>query len=396
MSCVRTTVVVALLALAVPVGGVLADADTTRSAAYRDAQRALEREDWTEASSLFAKLASGSSGEADAALYWKAYADWKRHDRQQALSGVRRLLTEYPKSSWADDAKVLEQEVRGGDRPAAASEDDEELKLYALDSLMQVEPEQAVPVLERLLAGNASARLKERALFVLSQSDSPRAREILMRTAKTGQPMQLRVAAIKTLGTAEMTEDLKSIAQDTKAPAEVREAVIEAYLVADRPDALMEIARSDPDAHLRAKAIEALGAMGATSALRQLWSTEQNPAVRRKLLEGFGVAGDVESLSKAARDRDPDMRRKAIEGLGVAEGDAARKTLRQLYGELQDTDDKRHVAEALMVQGDAKTLIDLFRAERDPHMKRVLVQQLSVMDDPEASRVLLDLLGDTK
>jgi hypothetical protein len=69
---------------------------------------------------------------------------------------------------------VLEQEIRGGgDRPAATSEDDEELKLYALDSLMQAEPEQAVPVLERLLAGNASSRLKERALFVLSQSDSP-------------------------------------------------------------------------------------------------------------------------------------------------------------------------------------------------------------------------------
>ena len=396
MRCVRITVVVVLLALGAPAGLVLADADTARSAAYRDAQRALEKEDWAEASRLFGKLASGSTDETEAALYWKAYADWKRRDRQQALSGVRRLLADYPKSSWADDAKVLEQEIRGTDGPPVTSEDDEELKLYALDSLMQVDSAQAVPVLEKLLAGNASARLKERALFVLSQSDSPRAREILMRTARTGQPMELRLAAIKTLGTADMTEDLKSIAQDTKAPREVRQAVIEAYLIADRPDAVLDIARSDPDPRVRAKAVEALGAMGATEALRQLWSTERDPALRRKLLEQFGVAGDVESLAKAARDRDPDTRRKAIEGLGIAEGDAARKTLRQLYGELQDPEDKRQVAQAFMVQGDAKTLIELFRAERDPAMKRVLVQQLSVMDDPEASRVLLDILGDSK
>ena len=67
---------------------------------------------------------------------------------------------------------------------------------------MQLEPEKAVPVLEKLLAGNSSERIKERALFVLSQSDSPKAREILLRTAKTGQPIGLRCDAVKTLGIA--------------------------------------------------------------------------------------------------------------------------------------------------------------------------------------------------
>ena len=49
--------------------------------------------------------------------------------------------------------------------------------------------------------------------------------------------------------------------------------------------------------------------------------------------------------------------------------------------------------EALMVQDDAKTLIELFRAEKDPTMKKIIIQQLSVMDDPDATRAILDVLG---
>ena len=390
MSRVRTTLLVAVLAIAA-----VAVADT-RSAAYREAQGALEDEDWAQASRLFGKLASAGTDETDAALYWKAYADWKRHDRQDALQGLRRLLAEHPKSAWADDARVLEQEIRGGDRTASSSEDDEELKLYALDGLMQMNSAQAVPALEKILAGSSSARLKERALFVLSQSEAPRAREIVVRTARDGRPMELRVAAIKTLGIAGMADELGAL-WEAKAPPEVRDAIMEAYLIANRPQALLDIARSDPDPHTRAKAVETLGAMGAIPSLRQLWSTEKDAAVRAEILQSLGVAGDVDTLSRVAREsREPDLRREAIEGLGIAHGDPARKSLRQLYAELPDPDDKREVAQALMVQGDAKTLIELFRAERDPGLKRTLVQQLSLIDDPEANRIILDLLGDAK
>jgi HEAT repeat protein len=367
--------------------------------AYREGQRALDAENWDEASGLFGRLAGKPGEEADAALYWKAYADWKRNLKKESLDGLRKLLASYPQSAWADDAKALELEIRDGKgarASTAADVEDEELKLYALDGLMQVEPEKAVPVLEKLLAGSSSARLKERALFVLSQSDSPRAREILLRTAKTGQPMSLRTEAVKTLGIAGGRDDLAAlaeIARDTSAPFEVRAAVVEAYLISGRPEALVALAASDPDPRIRGKAIEALGAMGALSSLRQLFATEKDPALRAKLIESFGVAGDVDTLSKIAREStDPKIRRKAIEGLGISSG--AGPVLRRLYGELTDTDDKREVIESLMVQGDAKVLIEMFRAEKDPGLKRYILQQLSVMDDPEVTRVLMDVLGE--
>jgi HEAT repeat protein len=369
-----------------------------RSEAYRAGQRALESQDWGDASRIFGKIVAGSGSETDAALYWKAYADWKRKQKKDSLEGLQQLLAAYPQSAWADDAKALELEIRDGKGAKSTSDaDDEELKLYALDGVMQMEPEQAVPVLEKLLGGNSSPRVKERALFVLSQSDSPRAREILLRTAKTGQPISLRCEAVKTLGIAGEPEDiaaLASIARDTTAPPEVRDAVIEAYIIADRPDELLRIAKSDPDPRVRAKAIDALGATDALPSLRQLWSTERDPALRAKLLDAFGIAGDIDTLAKVARESsEPAIRRKAIEGLGVSDNPEAGKTLRQLYGEFSRTEDKRKVLEALMVQGDAKTLLEMFRAEKDPVMKKAILQQLSVMNDPDATRAILDVLG---
>ena len=47
-----------------------------------------------------------------------------------------------------------------------------------------------------------------------------------------------------------------------------------------------------------------------------------------------------------------------------------------------------------MIQDDAKSLIELFRAEKDPSLKKAILQQLSVMDDPDATREILNVLGE--
>ncbi|HJQ99120.1 MAG TPA: HEAT repeat domain-containing protein [Candidatus Polarisedimenticolaceae bacterium] len=368
-----------------------------RSEAYREGQRALDEQDWASASRVFGSIAGKPGDEVDAALYWKAYADAKRGAKKDALDGLRKLQTSFPQSAWADDAKALEMELRDGRSGAnAAGIEDEEMKLLALDGLMQMDSDRAVPVLEKILSGTGSERLKKKALFVLSQSDSPRAREILMRVAKTGQPMSLRTEAVRTLGIAGGREDievLREIAKDTSAPYEVRAAVVEAYMISGRSEGLVAIATSDPDPKIRAKAIDALGANGELPALRQLWASEKDPALRNKLLQSFGVAGDTVTLAKIARETtDPNIRRKAIEGLGVT-GDSG-PLLRKLYGEYTDPEDKKKVVGALMVTGEDKILIELFRAEKDPAMKKVILQQLSVMDSPEVMRLLMDVLGE--
>ena len=71
----------------------------------------------------------------------------------------------------------------------------------AIAALQNSDPEQAVPMLEKVLAGNGSPRLKSKALFVLAQSNSPRAREVLKNIAKGSSTPDLQSRAIDYLGT---------------------------------------------------------------------------------------------------------------------------------------------------------------------------------------------------
>ncbi len=44
---------------------------------------------------------------------------------------------------------------------------------------MQAEPDQALPILQKLLASNNSDKIKDTAMFVLTQSSSPQAAKLL-------------------------------------------------------------------------------------------------------------------------------------------------------------------------------------------------------------------------
>ena len=61
--------------------------------------------------------------------------------------------------------------------PAQSAEraptDDEELALAAMEGLMAQAPERALPIIKKVLAGPQTRLVKQRALFVLSQIDSP-------------------------------------------------------------------------------------------------------------------------------------------------------------------------------------------------------------------------------
>src|SRR4030095_14967154 len=88
-------------------------------------------------------------------------------------------MSSFPSSRWLGDARALELQIRqrAGQSVSPDTQADDDLKLLAIQGLMHSNPEQSVPMLEKLLAGNNSPRLKERALFVLAQSGSKRGAE---------------------------------------------------------------------------------------------------------------------------------------------------------------------------------------------------------------------------
>lgn len=389
--------------------------DAGRSASYREGQRALSEERWDEALKIFRSVADARGADADAALYWTAWTEWKLARKGAALGTIRALIDGYPKSSWLDDAQALELQIRGAEgtdyaprepkgatspreprepRNATQAEADEELKLYALDGLMQVEPEKAVPILERFLAGDHSLKLKERALFVLAQSDSPRARQVLLDLVRRGTPPELRLQAVEQLGIAGGKEDLEALASIWKeATPEVKERVLQAWMIAGTVEPVFGVAKSDKDPELRRRAIETLGVMGATKELGQLYAAETDRGVRSKLLEAYGVAGDEDALVRAAKsETDLELREKAIESIGVFGGRNTSKILVELYETESDRDLREKILESLMIAGDAKPLVALFKKEKDREMKKKILQQISIMGDEETAELFAELL----
>jgi hypothetical protein len=128
------------------------------------------------------------STRTDAALYWKAYSEDRLGDRSKALTTLSELQKQFTDSRWIKDAKALELELRqaAGQAVPTDLQNDEERKLLALRGLIQNDPDQAFPIVEKMLSGSNTPRVKERALFLLAQSQNARAREIVATTAKAG------------------------------------------------------------------------------------------------------------------------------------------------------------------------------------------------------------------
>lgn len=361
---------------------------------YREGQAALDRQDWPAAAQEFARAAAAGGERVDAALYWRAYALQRAGRGAEAVPVIADLRRRFPRSEWLDDARALELEIRPPANGAAGEIEDQELRLYAVSALMQAQPERAVPILEQLLARDEPRELKERALFVLSQSSSPRARELLMEMARGRRQPELQRKAIEYLGLfgGEDSARLLAAIYAESADAEVKEQVLQSYMIGGRKPEVLAAARDERDPRLRRKAIQLLGVMGARAELHDMFAGGDS-AVRRDVLQALFVAGDVDFLAQVARaEGDPAVRRQAIEGLGVSGRDRAGPILMELYRQNTDHEVKSAVLNGLFVQGNAAGLIELARQERDRGLRREALQRLSLMNSPEALDFLLKAL----
>ncbi|MBV8897813.1 MAG: HEAT repeat domain-containing protein, partial [Acidobacteriaceae bacterium] len=183
---------------------------------YQQGVRELDQRHWDQAIEDFKASAAHNGPSSDAALYWQAYAENRAGRDEDAMETLSDLLADYPSSSWLKDARALQMEVQRqtGAPPSPNAQSDEELKLLAINSLMQSDPNQAVPILQKLLKGNASEKLKERAMFVLTQSSSSEARNTLNQLARDSSNPALQRKAIHymgLMGNAESRQELASI-----------------------------------------------------------------------------------------------------------------------------------------------------------------------------------------
>ena len=108
-------------------------------------------------------MVTRAGAHAEGALYWKAYVVNKLGRTADAQAAIDTLRKTYPNSRWLDDAKALELEVKQSKGPVSPeSETDEEIRVLALNGLMQSDPEKALPQVENMLKGSHSPNFKGR------------------------------------------------------------------------------------------------------------------------------------------------------------------------------------------------------------------------------------------
>jgi HEAT repeat protein len=363
---------------------------------YDSATESLDDRDWRRAAVRFQRVAEMQMSHADAALFWLAYAKGKMGARSEALSTLLQLQKAYPKSKWVEDGKTLEVEIRqsAGQQIEPEHVVDEDVKLMAINGLMNSDPERAIPILEGILNGHQPVKLKERALFVLSQSGSTKAFEIVVRTAKSGPP-DLRDRAVRTLGIlgGERSRGALTDIYNSTNDVSIKKSVLRSYMIAGDRTRLLALAKGESSHELRADAVMQLGVIGAKNELAELYTTESTLEVRKKILQAMFIGGNSEKLAEIARnEKILDLKVTAIRNLGLLGGGRSGELLLSLYTNDPRPEVRKGVIEALFIQGNARTLVSLARAEKDPETKRRIIEKLSVMGSKEATDYLMEFL----
>ena len=315
---------------------------------YGRGQSALDGRRWDEALNDFTQVVSKGGDRADGALYWKAYVLNKLGRRDDALAAIAELRKSYAASRWLDDAKALELEVKqaSGQPVSPESQTDEDLKLMALNGLMESNPDRAIPAVESLLKGAQPPRLKERALYVLAQSGSPKARQIVEQVARggAGNP-DLQVKAITYLGAAQ--RGIVPGGQGRETNAQV----------------LFDIYNSSNDVNVKRAVLNSLSVNRDSDRLLQIAKTERNPELLMDVVRRLGplLASSADALTV-------------------------------IYNSSQDKNVKRAIVDDFYSRNNVKIMVSVARAERDPEMVRYIVGRLASMKSPEAADYLMEIL----
>lgn len=363
---------------------------------YERGSRALDKREWDEAVSRFDAAAASGWAKADGALYWKAYALAKLGRQADAKMALDLLSRNHAQSRWLNDAKALAVEMaQSAGKPIRPEEEtDNDIKLMAINSLLQTDPERSIPLLEKLLQNQSSPRLRERALFVLSQSDSPKAREVVARVAKGQFNPDLQMKAVQSLGVfgGKQNQQLLTDIYSSSSDPAIKRQVLRSFMVSGAREPLLAAAKSDASPEMRMQAIQLLGAMGASSQLSDLYASETNAEVRARLLQGLQSSGNTQKLIEVAKaENDPKLRSRAIQLLGTIRSPEVADALAGMYAS-SDSEGKNQVLRALFVQGNAKQLVEIARKETNPELKKAAVQHLSHMKSKEATDYLVELL----
>ncbi len=358
------------------------------------------------AAEAFDKVIAAGGKKVEGAMYWKAYALSRLGKRDEAIRTLEDLQKKFPSSRWTSDAKALLVDVRqaSGQPVSADVAGDEELKLIALNGLMMRDPDTAIPLVEKLLAGSASPRLKERGLFVLAQSASPRAKTLLAEMAKGKGNPDLQLKALDYLGAFGSGPDVPLLVDVYKSTGDVdvkkrvirslgmtgrRGMVFGSYMAMNYPDAATDLVLAQAYDELeRSKVdIERARAQAETERARMRTDAERQRAVVAGRTAGQGSTSVTVAPSAASAERQKAREAKAKE---------AADALWQLYSTESSLELKREILSNMRHSSQADRLMQIARTDGNADLRRAAVQGLALERAPKTTEVMLGLYKDEK
>jgi len=258
--------------------------------------------------------------------------------------------------------------------------------IHALGAMGETE------ALQELYPGLTSPETRMAAIEAFAIADD---NQMLRQVLSTETDPELRQTAIQGIAMVEAddaSEFLQSLYSETSSHDE-KVAILESLVrLSDAEGLALEIVNTERDPELLALSIQMLGVMGATESLSGLYARFEDVETRRTVLESMAIAGDTEGLKRVVREeQDPELRASAIESIAVDGGPGAGEFLVGLYDGGSEME-KQSIINSMMILEDASGLIALLERERDPQLRRQMLQVLTMMDSDEASEYLFRML----
>ena len=346
-------------------------------------------------------LAKGGDPDALSALIADAGADF---DTTDATSSER----EIPEPGINDDARA-----RGRTGTGCADEDDDsDMRIAALNALLQMDSERAIPILKQVLARRdpCSYPLRRKAVFLVAQKESEESADILLAAARNDPDIEVRRQAVFWLS--EVHSDraiaaLDSILHGSK-DSELQEKAIFALSntnTARGAQILRRYAESSAPEELRAKAVFWLGQSSRrtpenTAFLKGLFdktdSEEIQNAIIQAMSESEGDEGTRWMLDVVQNPKQPvEVRKKALFWAGQRHS-LDISALLPLYEKLSDTELKEHYIFVLSERREAAAtdkLISIAKTDKDKDMRKKALFWLAQKNDPRVKQLLMEIIN---
>lgn len=403
---------------------------------YRLAREAMARGDYKRAAELFHRIPERypQSAYAGQAIYYEAYALY-RSGGDDDLSAARDRLNQLKQRDtkiWKNDGAVLLTRVCGelakrGDEACAADiektaqkdppvqankpcpDEDNDDRIAALNALMQMDAERAMPILKKVLArrDQCSASLREKAVFLVSQKRTPETGNILMDVARSDPDQDVREKAVFWLSQVPGSTGLLEEILKGNGDENIKEKALFSLSQQNEPKAqqlLRDFAlRESESGDLREKAIFWLGQRRSTENtefLRNLYSRLTNQDLKDKVMFSLsqqrGVGNEQWLMNIAVNPKeDIELRKKALFLAGQA--GVSIQELAALYDRIGDNELKDHLIFVLSQRQSDRAatdkMFDIAKNEKDPELRKKAIFWLGQSRDPRVQQFLIDLIN---